>query len=329
MVSPSPSEFSFIARYSAARQRIWPEVEAFFRALPESLSKTADGFIDRLVLGTSPSKMLKNAFEEPAVARIAYLPLWHMEAYRRRGFPVKDHEILEECLFLSACMGFCAVRIWDDLVDEDKPGVPIDELLVANLLNLESFRQLQRVFPSDSTFWGYHDRFWKDYACAVGVERKRNRGGLAPFDEVALRLVGDKAAPLKSFPVAVALCAGQDQEIERLNELMDDFNQAAQLANDLQSLRRDLESRHYTVPGLAMGGVGLSGAGRAHGPEGLYEMSRTRSVLIDRLGMRRELWWFPYTERSVRLVRALVAFRARGGLWGILAAVRRFLRSRS
>ena len=70
--------------------------------------------------------------------------------------------------------------------------------------------------------------------------------------------------------MAVALCAGQDQEIERLNELMDDFNQAAQLANDLQSLRRDLESRHYTVPivGAALA-VGYEPG--AHPPiDGLY-----------------------------------------------------------
>ena len=71
---------------------------------------------------------------------------------------------------------------------------------------------------------------------------------MAAFDETALRLLGDKAAPLKSFPVAVAQCAGREDETDRLNELMDAFNQATQLANDLQSLKPDLEARRYTLP---------------------------------------------------------------------------------
>lgn len=77
---------------------------------------------------------------------------------------------------------------------------------------------------------------------------------------------------------------------------------------------------HYAVPGLPMGGVGGSGFGRTRGLEGLRELTRTRSLLVDRLGMKQDPWWFPYGPARRRLVRALLEFRRGGGLRGVLRA---------
>lgn len=71
---------------------------------------------------------------------------------------------------------------------------------------------------------------------------------------------------------------------------------------------------HYAVPGLPMGGTGESGFGRRRGVAGLEEMSRPRSVLVHRTGLNREIWWFPYTDRAYRLVRALLDYRQSSGL---------------
>jgi acyl-CoA reductase-like NAD-dependent aldehyde dehydrogenase len=78
---------------------------------------------------------------------------------------------------------------------------------------------------------------------------------------------------------------------------------------------------HYGVPGLPMGGVGESGFGRRRGAAGLEELCRTRSVLVHRTGLSRELWWFPYTERGTRLMRALLGYRQASGLgriWDVM-----------
>ncbi len=82
---------------------------------------------------------------------------------------------------------------------------------------------------------------------------------------------------------------------------------------------------HYAVPGLPMGGTGESGFGRRRGLEALDEMSRTRTLLVDRTGWKRELWWFPYSERGSRAIRALLEWRAGGGLGGLARAARRML----
>ena len=80
---------------------------------------------------------------------------------------------------------------------------------------------------------------------------------------------------------------------------------------------------HYAVPGLPIGGVGESGFGRRRGIAGLEEMSRPRSVLIHRTGLNRELWWFPYTERGTRLMRALLGYRQAGAMGRVVDLITR------
>jgi acyl-CoA reductase-like NAD-dependent aldehyde dehydrogenase len=76
---------------------------------------------------------------------------------------------------------------------------------------------------------------------------------------------------------------------------------------------------HYAVPALPFGGVGESGFGRTKGVEGLEELTRTRSFLVDRLGLKREPWWFPYGRSSEGVARASLIFRWKGGVLGMLA----------
>lgn len=80
---------------------------------------------------------------------------------------------------------------------------------------------------------------------------------------------------------------------------------------------------HYGVAGLPMGGVGESGFGRRRGAEGLEEMTRTRAIFVDWLGLKREPWWFPYDSRGERLTRAVLHWRAQGGLLGAFGSLLR------
>lgn len=82
---------------------------------------------------------------------------------------------------------------------------------------------------------------------------------------------------------------------------------------------------HYSVPSLPMGGVGDSGFGRRRGLEALDDMTRTKTLFADRAGLKRETYWFPYSERSVRFMRALLQWRSRGGPSGFVALVRGLL----
>ena len=85
---------------------------------------------------------------------------------------------------------------------------------------------------------------------------------------------------------------------------------------------------HYGIPGLPVGGVGRSGYGRSKGLEGLAELTRTRSVVTDRLGLKREPWWFPYTRASERTLRNVFLLRWKGVMGGLSRLAASFLRRR-
>jgi acyl-CoA reductase-like NAD-dependent aldehyde dehydrogenase len=84
---------------------------------------------------------------------------------------------------------------------------------------------------------------------------------------------------------------------------------------------------HYGIPGLPFGGVKESGFGRTRGLDGLAEMTRTRATVVDRLGLQREPWWFPYSRVTEMILWANLLFRWKGGIRGLaagaLALVRR------
>jgi acyl-CoA reductase-like NAD-dependent aldehyde dehydrogenase len=77
----------------------------------------------------------------------------------------------------------------------------------------------------------------------------------------------------------------------------------------------------YGVPALPFGGVKESGIGRVHGPEGLHEFSQVKSVLTDRFGLARELWWFPTPKPLGRLGARMLRLRHRRGLGNKLKAL--------
>ena len=86
---------------------------------------------------------------------------------------------------------------------------------------------------------------------------------------------------------------------------------------------------HYAIPGIPMGGVGESGFGRRRGLGGLEELTRSRSVVIHRTGLSRELWWFPYNKKGEKLVKVLLETRQETGIRRVWAAFRSFFRRRS
>jgi acyl-CoA reductase-like NAD-dependent aldehyde dehydrogenase len=69
----------------------------------------------------------------------------------------------------------------------------------------------------------------------------------------------------------------------------------------------------YGAQELPFGGVGDSGIGVRHGPDGIRKYCRTQSLLVTRRAPARELHYFPYTRRGTRLIeRLMVLMYGRG-----------------
>jgi acyl-CoA reductase-like NAD-dependent aldehyde dehydrogenase len=67
----------------------------------------------------------------------------------------------------------------------------------------------------------------------------------------------------------------------------------------------------YGVTESPFGGVKESGIGRVNGEQGLKGYCYVQSVVIDRLGGKSEVLWYPYSARKLSLIARMVRF-----LWG-------------
>jgi acyl-CoA reductase-like NAD-dependent aldehyde dehydrogenase len=79
----------------------------------------------------------------------------------------------------------------------------------------------------------------------------------------------------------------------------------------------------YGVADLPFGGVKDSGIGRVHGLQALREFSVAKSVLVDRVGLRREPWWYPLPGWLAAGSRASLILRHRRGVGAKFRALRR------
>ncbi len=124
-------------------------------------------------------------------------------------------------------------------------------------------------------------------------------------DEEALRLANDSVFGLNS--------SVWTSDLDRGRRLADRIESGNVCVNDTIV--------SYAVTGLPFGGVKESGIGRVHGAEGLREFSQSKSILIDRFNMKRELWWFPLPKSLGTQMTRMLRLRYRSGFANKLRAL--------
>ena len=65
---------------------------------------------------------------------------------------------------------------------------------------------------------------------------------------------------------------------------------------------------NYTVLELPMGGAKASGLGSRHGAGGIRKYCSQQAIVVTRLGMKKELFMYPYSRRTSRLLARLFKF---------------------
>ncbi len=78
---------------------------------------------------------------------------------------------------------------------------------------------------------------------------------------------------------------------------------------------------NFVIPEVPMGGIKQSGFGRRHGAEGIRKYCRQKTVVLDRLGLKREFSWFPASRRKTASFRGALNFFYRSGWKNKLAAL--------
>ncbi len=70
---------------------------------------------------------------------------------------------------------------------------------------------------------------------------------------------------------------------------------------------------NFAILEAPYGGAKQSGLGRRHGEWGLRQFTWPQTVVVDRFGLKRELFWYPYSERVARWIsRAIRVLYRRG-----------------
>lgn len=94
-----------------------------------------------------------------------------------------------------------------------------------------------------------------------------------------------------------------------------DTARGSQLARELQSGSVSVNDTlvSYIVTDAPMGGLKESGFGYRHGAEGIRKFCQQKTLVIDRLGLKREFHWYPASLQKARQVRHLLNLLCRSG----------------
>jgi succinate-semialdehyde dehydrogenase/glutarate-semialdehyde dehydrogenase len=115
--------------------------------------------------------------------------------------------------------------------------------------------------------------------------------------EEAMRLANDSHLGLNAYVFTADRRRGEELAVR--------IEAGTVMVNDVLSA--------YGMPETPFGGVKESGLGRVHSDDGLRDLCEKRHVNIDRLGPpKKELWWYPYSQKTIDLTKRAMRFLYRG-----------------
>jgi len=178
---------------------------------------------------------------------LAFVPWWILDAAGRLPAHGADLDRAVDYAY-GAMAGYLYIRIQDDIYDEPEQPSDARLLLVGNELIRESLYAFGRHQAADSPFWSRFRRYWEDFGQATLWEMDSHRGRHGLFSEADVIRAGQKLSLAKAPCAAVLLDLGRTPQLEQMEQGMDLLQAANQLANDVASLTRDIESRSISYP---------------------------------------------------------------------------------
>lgn len=128
--------------------------------------------------------------------------------------------------------------IQDDVMDSDD-SASRSLLPLANLFYVEFLNSYRPLFPSDSTFWSYFNRYIAEWADSVSNE---SASDYFLHDRTK---IAHKASPLKTSSTAAFLLAGQEELVPISEAMIDDILLTLQMLDDYEDWEDDLASGSY------------------------------------------------------------------------------------
>ncbi len=161
-----------------------------------------------------------------------------------RALGMDDATLLDA--FESSMVGYAAVRIHDDWLDE---GIgdedPHATALLAHALAARHQAATARVAGDHPAFWDLFATTWADYGEAMVLERDLLRGpdgGAGPYDAPAFERVLLRSRPLVLPPAALLARGGAWDRLPALVALVAAVTRASQLLDDTLDVLEELDA---------------------------------------------------------------------------------------
>lgn len=172
------------------------------------------------------------------------LPRWTAQRLRAAGLPVSSRAVRQAAL--AAALGYLAVRLHDDRLDEAK-GHEADALLLGSALLLRHQQLTAQVAgPGQAlAMLALSRAAWTRYAEAMALEAEVQRSA-RPWTPALWQASLQRFAPLALAPAALLMAAGRAAELPTLQRALLDLAEAHQLLEDGMDLPDDLAAGRRT-----------------------------------------------------------------------------------
>lgn len=274
--------------FDAESDLIYSRFVTFTKRLPRPVAKR--GLDMRTYLGDSGE--LPRSGQIPECIRvITILPFVLYDA-----FPVRPDKL--RTLAYALTVGGLYAMAEDKLIDSQTgPGLS-HNLLVPSLYG-EFIRALHQLFPANSDFWSYHDRFFREYQMAeLTDDRRTGRSGRIPARSY-YHVARNKSAPMKLALCGMAILSGRRNRIAKLFKSFDCWILGYQIFDDIVDWREDYLSRRQTLVGIRIRQLTKSAGAGAKQPRisdvaALIHSSGLVESMLDESGR-----WFSMAVKSV------------------------------
>jgi squalene-hopene/tetraprenyl-beta-curcumene cyclase len=138
-----------------------------------------------------------------------------------------------------------SIFLQDKLIDGEAKHSDVAALsLRVMAMQAEAYHVLHQLFPPSATFWARFRVYMADYAAAC-LEERRFATGARPFreytEDIGLMIAVGKNGLARSVVAAMVDLAGDERMLDPLLEIINAFNKATQMLDDLQDWKVDLK----------------------------------------------------------------------------------------
>jgi len=220
----------------------------FYKPYQKKLDRLFDEAIDQLSCYPTEyisvaEKLIRN--QNPSVNGkgnyIAFLlPFWIQDEFALDDFTVG--ELVKANIFKVVCAG-----IQDKVMDSKKKVSKYAKLLpLSNLFFVQFYQIYQSLFTSGNKSWDYLQGYFVNYAEAAIYEHDLINDVNIDLLTMDLKILADKASPIKHVVTSACLLTGREDEIDGFNILFDKLLISLQLLDDWIDIEKDWKDRSMT-----------------------------------------------------------------------------------